>query len=181
MLDDHQPERDGLRGAGRQGDPRRRHPPRVQQVLGRRRSVIDTFLAEDPNSHSGSSNRCPAGLARNCATRPPPTGGPGSSSPAPPGSASSATSPPASARPGSGPASRPGLGASQWRCGGRLPPRSRLARRAQPAAAMALRGAAVSAGRWPRGRSLISHLHHRRLALKVSARREVKGDHACWS
>lgn len=76
------------------------------------------------------------------------------------------------------PASRPGLGASQWRCGGRLPPPSRLA---QPAEAMALRGAAVSAGQWPRGRSLISHLHHRRLTLMVSARREVKGDHKCWS
>ena len=50
MLDDHQPERDGLRGAGRQGDPRRRHTPRVQQALGRRRSVIDTFLAEDPEA-----------------------------------------------------------------------------------------------------------------------------------
>jgi len=40
--------------------------------------------------------------------------------------------------------------------------------------------AAVSAGQRPGARGLITHLQHRRLTSRVSARREVKGDHACW-
>ena len=63
--------------------------------------------------------------ARSCATRPPPTGGPGSSSPATPSSASPATSPPTCGCPGSGPArpagsprpgSAAGSGTSARRC-----------------------------------------------------------------
>ncbi len=60
--------------------------------------------ASTSSTPSGSSSSSSAGPARSSATRPPPTAGPGSSSPATPSSASPAPSPKTCACPGSGPA-----------------------------------------------------------------------------
>ena len=65
-----------------------------------RRSCAASIL----NICSGSSSRCSAGPGPSCRTRPPPTDGPGSSSPATPSCISPAASPPTSACPGNGPA-----------------------------------------------------------------------------
>ena len=95
------------------------------------------------------SSRASAGPARSCATRPPPTAGPGSSSPPTPSSSSPATSPPTSGSPGSSPAvpaasPRPGsaaaTGASARSCP--FPP----ARRNPPGLAPAARRARRTSG-----------------------------------
>ena len=78
-------------------------PPRKSRAPGRR-----SCAGSISNTRSGSSSRSSAGPALSCATRPPPTGGPGSSWPATPSCTSPATSLPTSGCPGSGPARRGG-------------------------------------------------------------------------
>ena len=113
-------------------------PPPRWTAPGRRSSA-----ASISNTCSGSSSRPSAGPAPGCATRPPPTGGPGSSSPATPSSAWPATSPPTSGCPGSGPARpagspRPGSAAGSGTSARRCPARPARRNPANPAPAARL-------------------------------------------